>query len=126
MTGLLTVIGERLEFTTNRLDPRTVVWEEGEASEYIFHLKASAIVGGKILQGPYQRERSLVVLPGSRAGLLAYKRQRDPAFAARLDGIRFVKFRLVRALAESDGLTRETFTARLESDPLELARGKVA
>jgi len=126
MAGLLTVIGERLEFTTNRLDPRTVVWEEGEVSKYVFHLKASAIVGGKILQGPYPRERSLVVLPGSRAGLLAYKRQRDPAFAARVEGIRFVKFRLVRALAESAELTRETFAARLENDPLEFARGKVA
>lgn len=124
MAELLTVTGERLEFTANRLDPRTVIWEEGEVSEYIFHLKASAIVGAKILRGPYPRERSLVVLPGGRAGLLAYKRQRDPAFAARLDGIRFVKFRLLRALAESaDLMTRANFSARLETDPLEPARG---
>ncbi|MBV6395392.1 MAG: hypothetical protein HFACDABA_00968 [Anaerolineales bacterium] len=124
MANLLEGIGERLEFSANRLDPRTVIWEAGEASEYIFHLKASAIVGGKILKGQYPRERSLVVLPGGRAGLLAYKRQRDPAFAARLEGIRFVKFRLVRALAESTTWTRETFAARLESDPIEPARGK--
>ena len=124
MTDLLTVIGERLEFTANRLDPRTVVWEEGEVSEYVFHLKASAIVGGKILEGPYPRGRSLVVLPGGRAGLLAYKRQRDPAFAARLDEIRFVKFRLLRALAESADLTRATFAARLEGDPIQFVRGQ--
>ena len=124
MADLLTVIGERLEFTSNRLDTRTVVWEEGEVSEYVFHLKASAIVGVKILQGPYPRERSLVVLPGGRAGLLAYKRQRDPAFAARLDGLRFVKFRLLRALADSADVTRESLAARLDGDPIESVRGR--
>lgn len=123
MADLLTVIGSQLEFTVNRLDPRTVVWEQGEVSECVFHLKASAVIGTKILQGPYPRERSVVALPGSRAGLLAYKRQRDPAFASRLDGVRFVKFRLVRALADVPDLTRETFTARLEGDLIEPSRG---
>ena len=64
------------------------------------------------------------MLPGGRAGLLAYKRQRDPAFAARLEGIRFVKFRLLRALAESADLARATFAARLEEDPVQFVRGK--
>ena len=77
------------------------------------------------MNGPYPRKRSLVVLPGGRAGLLAYKRQRDPALAARLDGLRFVKFRLLRALDGDAALTREAFLAGLESDPLEWIRGKV-
>ena len=125
VAGLLQNIGERLEYTSNRLDPRVVVWEEGEVSLFVFHLKASAVIGTKILNGPYPRKRSLVVLPGGRAGLLAYKRQRDPALAARLDGLRFVKFRLLRALDGDAALTREAFLAGLESDPLEWIRGKV-
>jgi hypothetical protein len=124
LSDLLVTLGERLDYTINRLDARTLVWEEGEASLYVFHLKASAVIGGKILEGPYPLGRSLIVLPGGRAGLLAYKRQRDPALAARQEGLRFVKFRLVRALADLPDLTRETFESRLLSDPIEPARGQ--
>jgi hypothetical protein len=118
MAELLSALGGQLEYAAHRLDARTLIWEQGEASESIFHLKASAIIGANILNGPYPRARSFVVLPGGRAGLLAYKRRRDPAFAARLDGVRFVKFRALRALA-LPGLTRENFAARFDADGIE-------
>jgi len=124
MMKLINSVGETLEYKTNRLDDRTLVWEEGEASLYVFHVKASAIVGKKILDGPYPLGRSLIVLPGGRAGLLAYKRQRDPSLVTRQEGLRFVKFRLVRALAEIPDLTRESFETKLGSDPIEPVRGQ--
>ncbi len=119
IADLLAALGERLDYHTNRLEVRTLVWETDKTSAYVFHLKASAIVGRVLAEGPYPPERSLIVLPGGRAGLLAYKRQRDPAFASRLDGVRFLKFRLVRAMAEHSLLTRASFEEQLTRDPIE-------
>jgi hypothetical protein len=122
---LIESIGERLEFGTNRLDARTLVWESGETSEYVFHLKASAVIGRAVAESPYPRERSLVVIPGGRSSLLAYKQGRDPALAARLEGFRFVKFRLIRALAEIPVLNRQTFEEQITRDPVEQPRGQL-
>lgn len=125
IANLLEAIGERLEFRTTRLDERTLIWEEGETSEYVLHIRASAIAGRKATAGAYPRERSLIVIPGGRASLLAYKLGRDPALAARLEGARVVKFRLVRALAEMPVLNRQTFEEQIASDPLQQARGQM-
>ena len=122
IADMLESIGERLDFHTNRLDERTLIWEAGETSAYVFHLKASAVLGRAVVESPYPRERCLVVLPAGRASLLAYKLGRDPALAARLEGFRFVKFRLVRALAELPALNQKTFEAQIARDPIEPAR----
>ena len=120
----LEAIGARMDYTSNRLDARTLVWEAGESSLYIFHLKASAVIARAVTEGPYPRERTIIVLPGGRAGLLAYKQARDPALAARLEGLRFVKFRALRALAENPFLSRQSFETLLAGDPIEAARGQ--
>ncbi len=125
IADLLQSIGERLDYRTNRLDERTLVWEAGETSEYVFHLKASAILGRAVMDSPYPRERSLVVIPGGRASLLAYKLGRDPALAARLEGVRVVKFRLIRTLAELPVLNQQTFEAQIAGDPVQPVRGQL-
>ncbi|MBI5934005.1 MAG: hypothetical protein HY867_09880 [Chloroflexi bacterium] len=125
MADMLQSIGERLDFGTNRLDERTLVWEAGETSAYVFHIKASAVVGRAVAESPYPRERSFVVVPGGRASLLAYKLGRDPALAARLDGLRVLKFRAVRALAEQPTLTQQAFEAQIAGDPAQQARGQL-
>ena len=119
LAGLIHSIGERLDYATNQLDARTLVWETGDESVYVFHLKASAILGRAVEGSPYPRERSLIVIPGGRAGLLAYKHQRDPSLAARQAGFRFVKFRALRALAEIQDLSRDSFAEQLGRDPIE-------
>jgi hypothetical protein len=68
---------------------------------------------------------TLVVIPGSRAGLLAYKARRDPLLAVRLGSLRIVKSRLLRSLLEVPVLTRESFEEYLASDPLEQAPGQM-
>ena len=125
MADMLQSIGERLDFGTNRLDERTLVWEAGETSAYVFHIKASAVVGRAVAESPYPRERSFVVVPGGRASLLAYKLGRDPALAARLDGLRVLKFRAVRALAEQPTLTQQAFEAQIAGDPAQQAKGQL-
>lgn len=125
MANLLQSIGDRLDFGTNRLDERTLVWEAGETSAYVFHIKASAVVGRAVAESPYPRERSFVVIPGGRASLLAYKLGRDPALAARLDGLRVLKFRAVRALAELAVINQQIFEAQIAGDPAQQARGQL-
>jgi hypothetical protein len=125
LADLIRSIGERLDYATNRLDARTLVWEAGEASAYVFYLKASAILGRAVEDSPYPRERTLIVIPGGRAGLLAYKRQRDPSLAAQLEGFRFVKFRTLRALAEMQLRSRISFDEQIRRDPIEQARGQM-
>lgn len=125
IADLLQSVGERLEFRANRLDERTLVWEAGEKSEYVFHIRASAIPGRDVMESPYPRERSLLVLPGGRASLLAYKFARDPALAARLEGMRIVKYRLVRALAEMPVLNQQTFEEQIAADPVQQAHGQM-
>ncbi|RJP48832.1 MAG: hypothetical protein C4583_13805 [Anaerolineaceae bacterium] len=122
---MLQSIGEKLDYRTNRLDERTLVWEAGETSAYVFHLRASAIPGPALTESPYPRERCLIVLPGGRASLLSYKLNRDPALAARLEGVRVVKFRTVRALASRPVLNQQDFEAQIAGDPAQQARGQL-
>jgi len=65
------------------------------------------------------------VIPGGRAGLVAYKAQRDPALAERLKAYRMIKYRLLRALSELPILTRETFEEQITSDPVEQSKGQM-
>ena len=51
----------------------------------------------------------MVVLPGGRAGLLAYKLRRDPHLRQKAEGCNFLKFRNLRQIAEIQLLTRETW-----------------
>ena len=44
-------------------------------------------------------EKCLLVLPGGRAALAAYKQQRNPSLADAMRGWRMLKFRLLRSLA---------------------------
>ena len=64
----------------------------------------------------------MIVLPGGRAALAAYKAQRDPSLAARMKKVRVVKYRLLRTLIEVPVLTRETFGKQIASDPLEKSK----
>jgi hypothetical protein len=67
----------------------------------------------------------VIVIPGGRAGLIAYKAQRDPSLAARLKNYRLVKYRLLRTLFEVPVLTRETFDEQIASDPLEKSKSQM-
>jgi hypothetical protein len=125
MADLIQSIGERLDFVTDRIDERTLVWEAGETSEYVFFLKASAILDQAFMKSPHPRKRSLMVIPDARASLLEYKIRRDPSLAVRLEGLRVMKFRLVRALAEQPMLDRDTFETQISGDTDQERRGQL-
>ena len=91
----------------------------------MFYLLASALTGRILAENQYPLEKCLLVLPGGRAGLLAYKENRDPKLRQLLEGWHIVKFRLLRTLEEIPVLNRQTFDEQLISDPIEQAQGQL-
>jgi hypothetical protein len=117
----LTALARRLGGTVQRQEsPRwLILWQDSGEILYAFYLLASAVAGQILRQNPYPPERSLLVLPGGRAGLLAYKLDRDPTLKSAAEGWRIVKFRALRRLNEITGLTRARFEKELGGDPIE-------
>jgi hypothetical protein len=115
---MLELVGKRLGYSTSLLE-KNHVWEENNSIQCAFYVLASALVGRAIAETPYSPEQTILVIPGGRASLIAYKAGRDPALAERLKKYRLVKYRLLRAMLEVPVLTRETFEEQIASDPLE-------
>jgi hypothetical protein len=118
---VLAGLAPRLGFTLQRQESpqRLILWLESGDPVYAFYLLASAVIGQIIRQNLYPSERSLLVLPGGRAGLLAYKLERDPVLRSMSENWRIVKFRTLRRLSEISDLTREHFEEELGGDPIE-------
>ncbi len=97
-----------------------VAWQDAQGKmAFCFFLAASGIVG-KYLLGPtpISPARCILVLPGSRANLVAYKIHHDPRLAEALElGWRFLKFRLLRQLLDRKNLTRALLEEMLQADP---------
>jgi hypothetical protein len=117
----LTALAAELGFSLKRQESpqRLILWMDSEKLVYAFYLLASAIAGRIMRKNPHPPEHSLLVLPGGRAGLLAYKMERDQALRQAADSWRIVKFRTLRRLSEMSGLTREGFEMELRGDPIE-------
>jgi hypothetical protein len=138
ITAMIEAVGKRLNYST-RKEGRNYIWEnmsapggvpaaeDGGRREIVraFYILASALIGRAIAETPYPPERTIIVIPGGRAGLVAYKTGRDPALAARMKNYRVVKYRLLRALFEVPVLTRETFEEQVASDPLEKSKSQM-
>jgi hypothetical protein len=121
MIQLLEALGKRLEFKTV-LNDKFLFWDEGGRHIYSFYLLAYALVGRAM---EVSDDKSIIIMPGGRAGLVAYKQQRDPSLALRMKKYRVVKYRLLRALSEVPILTRETFEEQIASDPVEHSSGQL-
>ncbi len=121
---LLKTIGTRLKYKVKQKE-KLLIWEENGKPVRVFYLLASALIGRALTETPSPPEQTVLVIPGGRAALIAYKGQRDPALAERLKGYRLVKYRLVRTLSEVPILTRETFEEQIASDPVEQSKGQM-
>ncbi len=121
ITAMIEVVGKRLNYSTRR-QAKNILWLENDQIKYVFYVLASGLIGRAILETSHPPEQTLIVIPGGRAALAAYKTQRDPALAARLKNYRVMKYRLLRTLVEVPVLTRETFEEQITSDPLEKAK----
>jgi hypothetical protein len=125
MVALIETIGGRLGYTSEHHGDNACIWKEKRKIVRVFYLLASAVTGRILFENQYPLEKCLLVLPGGRAGLLTYKKNRDPRLRKRLDGWHIVKFRLLRALANIPVLNRQTLEEQLVNDPVEQTRGQM-
>ena len=122
--NLIEAIGRRLKYTTRKQE-KNYLWEQNGRLERTFYILASALLGRALAETPYPLEQVIIVLPGGRAALAAYKAQRDPSLAARLKKVQVVKYRLLRTLIELPVLTRATFEEQIAGDPLEKSKSQM-
>ncbi|MBN2044089.1 MAG: hypothetical protein JW757_03635 [Anaerolineales bacterium] len=115
---LLCSTGERLGFTVKKGEP--LIWEHAlNQSDLHFYLIASTVLSRILDAADHRPEEGVVVLPGGRAGLVMYKRERDPRLSYRLDGgWRILKFRHVRRMWESKSLSEKNLASYLVLDPI--------
>jgi hypothetical protein len=125
----LNTLASRLGYT---LEGQPVVWvDEKGQPRYWFYLLASAVIGeiilGKADSPPSPPESSIIVLPGGRANLVAYKLRHDPRLRALCAGMenpanasgwRFLKFRHLRQLLDNLLLQRDNLDENLAQDGL--------
>lgn len=113
--NILAEIGKRLNYDSS-LDDKVLTWSENKKPVRKFYVMASALVN-KALENA--DEQTILVIPGGRANLIAYKQDRDPSLKERMKNIPLVKFRTLRNMLEVTVLTRETFAEQITSDPIE-------
>ncbi|KAA0279713.1 MAG: hypothetical protein EDM79_04140 [Chloroflexi bacterium] len=118
---LLEEIGKRLDYGSKRDHP-VLTWLEKGKPVRRFHVLASALVHRALEKADGQ---TVIVFPGGRAALVAYKQERDPSLKEGLKKHRLVKYRTLRGLLELPILTRETFDEQITSDPVEKAVGQM-
>jgi hypothetical protein len=111
-------------------------WRDDGQTVYVFAVITSAVFSGYFLgrraTDPLSvarrtpARRRFLVLPGGRAGLVAYKLRRDPRLlTAMQDGNwQILKFRHARQMASDPHLTRATLEPAFYGDPLEEAESK--
>ncbi|HNM36601.1 MAG TPA: hypothetical protein PKI33_06045, partial [Anaerolineales bacterium] len=119
--ALLEEIGKRLEYKT-KIEEKTVTWFESGKAVRKFYVMASALIHRALEQID---EQTVIVIPGGRAALAAYKQERDPSLKERLKKHKLAKYRLLRSVLDLPILTRETFEELIASDPVEKAENQL-
>jgi hypothetical protein len=122
--GIVGDTGRRLGYEV-QLQDDWLLWRAKGNLVQAFTVLASALVAEVMRKNPYPPQQSILVIPGGRASLIAYKAQRNPELAERLMAYRLAKYRMWRAIAEIPVLTRETYAEQLASDPVERAQGQM-
>jgi hypothetical protein len=119
MRALITDIGLRLGHQTQQVDDKLLIWGDEKNPLYIFRLIASALIQEILEDKSFPCQKSIILIPGGRAGLLSYKQKRDPALRAASANWRFIKFRLLRTVGEIPIINAQTWEEQMSSDPVE-------
>jgi hypothetical protein len=119
--GLIEKIGKRLNYQSS-INDKVMLWKDNGQVVKKFNVLASALLNRALEQAD---DQTVIVIPGGRAALAAYKQERDPSLKARLKKYKLVKYRLLRSLLDVPILTRETFEEQIASDPVEESKGQM-
>jgi hypothetical protein len=123
MHAALVQIGKQLGFQTSDRDS-ALLWEApslfgDQPPQWVFYCMASSIASRFVLPiTPDHQQKSVLVLPGSRARLLSMKLRRDPRLAEAIRGWRILKFRHLREIAARPDMNAELWESMLDEDPL--------
>jgi hypothetical protein len=119
-------IGQQLSYQVQGENPLFWIDDDQGQPAYCFNILSTAVIYP--CYHPLQDARSRVlVIPGSRANLLAYKKQRDPLLKNRLEkDFVVMKYRLVRDLEVNPLLSRELFNEQILVDPPEYHSSQLA
>jgi hypothetical protein len=117
MAGLLIRLGQRLGYSVETAAVHQVAWLE---PGLVFYMLASAIISRVIENSTVSAGNCIIVLPGSRSPLILQKKRSNPNLKQQIDaGWRFLKYRHLRRLYESQLLTQENLNAQLALDLIE-------
>jgi hypothetical protein len=120
-------IANTLKYSLSGEDP--IFWQTDDQSSpsYSFQVFSSAMISKHLIKPANKAPKNILILPGSRANLLAFKQQRDPILKQRLqEDYLVVKFRLIRDLKANPLLTRELFMEQIQVDPPEYHSSQLA
>lgn len=118
---LIHQIGERMGYTTDTQKPN--IWFAGTGDEfYLFEPIVTAMLSKALnrleVNPAIPPTRKIIALPGGRSNLAEFKISRNPALkAAFTTGIRLLKFRALREIADAQDVTLESFFSHLDGDP---------
>lgn len=120
-------IAQHLDYHISGTNP--FYWHEypDAPPRYRFHVLTTAIISPHLSSKLLPAKTNILVIPGSRANLLAFKQQRDPILNNLLtQSFCVVKFRLVRDLEVNPLLSRELFQDQINADPPEYRASQLA
>ena len=124
---IINTLGKKLNYKISGED--SILWFDETRTNpiYSFHVFSTAIIGELIRKEKSNASKRILVFPGSRANLIAFKKQRDPILAEILDKDYVgVKFRLIRDLGANPLITRELFREQIHVDPPEYRDSQLA
>ena len=94
--ALIERIGKRLNHQSS-VNDKVLTWKDNSQTVKKFNVLASALLNRALEQAD---EQTIIIIPGGRAALAAYKQERDPSLKVRLKRHKLVKYRLLRSLLE--------------------------
>ena len=124
--GKLNDISDILHFESV-VEEESIRWfSDGDVAVYSIHVISDAIIS-KYLLNPDPTPKKIIILPGSRANLLAVKLKHNPFFQKLIEeSFQIIKFRQVRSIHENPLLTRELWDMLIQDDPPELDAAQLA
>ncbi|HUV15352.1 MAG TPA: hypothetical protein VMW28_02165 [Pelolinea sp.] len=100
-----------------------ITWQSQQGKAiYRFFLKTTCEISQFVQNQTTENEiPKVIILPGSRSRLVAFRLRQDPRLSAALEGNWiFLKFRHLRRLAARENLTMELWESLLDGDPIQL------
>lgn len=112
-------LGQALQYKV-QISERSVHWSEAGRNTYVFHCFASSMIARFVQQDPPLAAgcQGVLVFPGSRSRLLAYKLLHDPVLSQNVENKWiFLKYRHLRRFLQKESAERSRWQDHLQKDP---------